>query len=97
MKTNSTLKSYTTLKAKKGFKKSFKPMKNKGFNKTPTDIQKEIKEADSIVSLGLLVVGCYLFFWKQEWIIGAILIAVHQFYQIGTVYCLKNLSQIKSE
>lgn len=41
MKTNSTLKSY------KGFKKKFTPMKNKVFNRTPTDLQKEVREADS--------------------------------------------------
>lgn len=46
MKTNSILKSYTTLKAKVGFKRKFSPMKNMGFSKTPTSLQKDIKDTD---------------------------------------------------
>lgn len=49
------------------------------------------KILDSIVSLGLLIVGMYLFFWQQLWITGAIVIAVHSFYQLSTIYCLKKL------
>jgi CHASE2 domain-containing sensor protein len=49
------------------------------------------KIADSIVSIGLLLVGCYLFFFEQIWITGALVIAVHSFYQVASVYCLKTL------
>lgn len=47
MKRNSTLKSYTTLKAGKGFKKTGSSLKRSGFRRSPTLIQSEVIKADS--------------------------------------------------
>ena len=49
-----------------------------------------IKILDSIISLSLLIIGLYIFFIKQDFVSGAIIIGVHSLYQIPTLLTLKN-------
>lgn len=49
--------------------------------------------ADSIVSLSLLVMGCYMFFFKGFYITGSIVIIAHSIYQACGVYCLSKLEK----
>lgn len=42
-----------------------------------------------VVSLSLLVVGIWMFFWLHAFIIGAIVLASHSLYQLPAVLMMK--------
>ena len=51
---------------------------------------------DSIISISMLLVGCWMFFVKSEFIIGSIVLGMHSLYSSNAmfgrvVYMLENL------